>query len=153
MRTSCFAVAVVGMTLALGASAAVAPQDKIPLLPRSGWTDPLAVTVVGCIVQGTSAGGYALTTSVPQPEATDKDAIKSIKLVLTGTEVDLSQHVGHTVSVTGVPAIHWATGTAGTTSSETPVSEGAVTYDDKKTTRTFAVKSLKMIAAFCGDHN
>jgi hypothetical protein len=146
MRTSCFAVAVVSMTMALGASARVAAQERIPLLPRDGWMDPWAVTLVGCVAQGTSGGGYTLTTSIPQPEATDKDAMTSIKLVLTSTEVDLSQHVGHTVSVTGVPGAHWVTGT---TSSNKPVSERAVKDDDKKTTGTFAVKSLKMVATSC----
>jgi hypothetical protein len=153
MRTSCFAVAVVGMTMALGASAGVAPQEKIPLLPRLDWMDPWAVTVVGCIVQGTSADDYTLTTSIPQPEATDKDAMNSIGLVLTGTEVDLSRHVGQTVSLTGVHAAHLTTGIAGTTSSETRVSEDAVNGDDKDTRRTFAVKSLKMVAAFCSNHD
>jgi hypothetical protein len=112
--------------------------------------DPWAVTLVGCVAQGTSGGGYTLTTSIPQPEATDKDAMTSIKLVLTSTEVDLSRHVGHTVSVTGVHAAHWATGTTGTTASGSPVSEGAVKDDgSKKTTGTFAVKSLKMVATSC----
>ena len=149
MRTSCFAVAVVGMTMALGASTDVATQERIPLLPRDGWMDPWDVTLVGCVAQGTSASGYTLTTSIPQPEATDKDAVKSITLVLTSTEVDLTPHVGHTVSVTGVHAAHWTTGTTGTTSSEKPVSEGAVKDDDKKTTGTFAVTSLKMVATSC----
>jgi hypothetical protein len=149
MRTSCFAVAVVSMTMALGASARVAAQERIPLLPRDGWMDPWAVTLVGCVAQGTSGGGYTLTTSIPQPEATDKDAMTSIKLVLTSTEVDLSRHVGHTVSVTGVHAAHWATGMTGTTGSGSPVSEGAVKDDGKKTTGTFAVKSLKMVATSC----
>ena len=148
MRTSCFAVAVVGMTMALGASG-VATQERIPLLPRDGWMDPWAVTLVGCVAQGKAAGGYTLTTSIPQPEATDRDAVKSIKLVLTSTEVDLTQHVGHTVSVTGVHAAQWTTGTTGTTSSEKPASEGAVKDDDKKTTGTFAVTSLKMVATSC----
>jgi hypothetical protein len=146
MKTSCFAVAVVGITMTFDASARVATQEKIPLLSRDGWMDPWTVTVVGCVAQGTSAGGYTLTTSIPQPEASDKDAMKSIKLVLTSTEVDLSQHVGHTVSVTGVPGAHWVTGT---TSSNKPVSERAVKDDDKKTTGTFAVKSLKMVATSC----
>ena len=109
--------------------------------------DPWAVTLVGCVAQGKAAGGYTLTTSIPQPEATDRDAVKSIKLVLTSTEVDLTQHVGHTVSVTGVHAAQWTTGTTGTTSSEKPASEGAVKDDDKKTTGTFAVTSLKMNAS------
>lgn len=115
--------------------------------------DPWAVTVVGCIMQGTSAGDYTLTTSILQPEATGKDATKFIKLVLTGTEVDLSRHVGQTVSVTGVHAAHLTTGTAATTSRETRVSEFAVNGDDKETWRTFAVKSLKMVTAFCSDHD
>jgi hypothetical protein len=149
MKTTCFAVAVVGITMAFDASARVATQEKIPLLSRDGWMDPWTVTVVGCVAQGTSAGGYTLTTSIPQPEATDKDAMKSIKLVLTSTGVDLSQHVGHTVSVTGVHAAHWVTGTTGTTGSKQPVSKGAVKDDDKKTTGTFAVKSLKMVATSC----
>jgi hypothetical protein len=146
MRTSCFAVALVGMIAALGASAGVTAQERIPLLPKDSWKDPWAVTVVGCIAQRTSAGGYTLTTSIPQPEATDEGAMKSTTLVLTSTEVDLSQHVGHTVSVTGVHTPHWA---AGTTSREKPVSEGAVKDDNKKTTGTFAVKSLKMVATSC----
>jgi hypothetical protein len=150
MRTSWFAAAVVGMTMALGASARVATQERIPLLPRDGWMDPWAVTLVGCVAQGTSAGGYyTLTTSIPQPEATAKDATKSMKLVLTSTEVDLSRHIGHTVSVTGVHAVDWATVTTGTTGREKPVSEGAVKDDDKKTKGTFAVKSLTMVATSC----
>ena len=149
MNRTCFAVAVVGITMAIGASARVATQEKIPLLSRDGWMDPWTVTVVGCVAQGTSAGDYTLTTSMPRPEPTDKDATRPIMLVLTSTEVDLSQHVGHTVSVTGLHVAHWVTGTTGLTDTIQPVSKSAVKDNDKKTTGTFAVKSLKVVATSC----
>jgi hypothetical protein len=139
MRTSCFAGAVVGVTVALGASAGMANQENIPLLQREGHMGPTSVTLTGCVAQGTLAGTYMLTTITPQAEATNIDSTKSTTLTLTGGEVDLSLHLGHKVSVTGVRAAHRATGAA----------EGAVKDDVKKTTGTFAVQSLKMIAASC----
>ena len=76
-------------------------------------------------------GRLHVATSISRPEASDKDAMKSIELVLTSTEIDLSQHVGHTVSVTGVHAVHWVTARTGTTNSKKPVSNGAVKDNER----------------------
>jgi hypothetical protein len=129
------------MTMALGASAGPAAQERIPLLQRQGQTDPRSVTLTGCVANGSTAGIYTLTTSGPKADAQDKNAMKAITLTLTG-EVDLSRHVGHEVSITGVHAIPWVT-----VMPNGP--EGAVTHGDRKPTASFAVTSLTMIAASC----
>jgi hypothetical protein len=144
MKMKVFAVALVGMTMGLGASAGLATQESVAPLQKGSPTDPKSVTLTGCVAQGTPAGTYTLTTT-PPAEATDKDAKKPIMLTLTGTEVDLSPHVGHQVSVTGLHGVPAAIGTTGTK----PAPEGAVKEDDKKPTGTFTVKSLKMVAASC----
>jgi hypothetical protein len=147
MRT-CFA-AIVGLTMAFGPTAVLAAQEKIPLLPREGRMDPKSITVVGCVATGTSAGTYSLTDLTRQGVATDRDSMKSLTLVLTGTEINLGQHVGHKVSLTGVHGDARMSG-IGTTGTEKPAAEGALKNDDtKKTTGTFTVKSLTMLAASC----
>ena len=79
------------------------------------------------------------------PPAADTAAPAALVL-LTGTEVDLSQHVGHSVALTGSYANTPETvGTAGTEKPATP----AATEDSKKTAKTFTVKSLKMVSPTC----
>jgi hypothetical protein len=149
MKMRVFAVALVGMTMGLGASAGLATQESVPPLQKDGSTNPKSITLTGCVAQGTPAGTYTLTTSTPKAEATDKDAKKPMTLILTGTDVDLSPHVGHEVSVTGQHAVPAAIGTTGVAGSEKPAAGVAVKDDDKKPTGTFTVKSLKMVATSC----
>ena len=67
-------------------------------------------------------------------------------MTLTGTEVDLSKHVGHSVALTGSYASpNAAVGTTGTEKPATP----AATEDSKKAAKTFTVKSLKMVSPTC----
>jgi hypothetical protein len=109
-------------------------------------------TYTGCIEAGSAAGMFTLTHVVEDhmgngkmkdskdkaamsAEHMEHDAMAPTMLSLTGTAVDLRQHLGHKVAVTG------------------SVSHGAMPAMEKDTmkpaTTTFSVKSLKMVAASC----
>ena len=145
MKT-CFAAAMVGAAMLVGASVSLVAQEKIPQLPREGRMDAESVTVVGCVEKGSASGTYTLTNIAPAPESKDKDkaALTPLTLALAGTDVDLSQHVGHKVSLTGThaPTVAGATGTMGT-------DKPGKARTDKKATGTFTVKSLTMMAPTC----
>jgi hypothetical protein len=66
-------------------------------------------------------------------------------VALTGTEVDLSKHVGHSVTLTGSFAS--PTAAIGTSGTEKPATPAAT--EDKKAAKTFTVKSLKMVSPTC----
>jgi hypothetical protein len=98
------------------------------------------------VARGTATDSYTLA-EVKKGEATAADAAAPAGLVaLTGTDVDLSKHVGHSVAVTGSYAsTDVATGTSGTEKPAAP----ATTVDAKKAPKSFTVKSLKMVAPSC----
>lgn len=146
MKT-CFAAAMVGAAMLVGTSAGLVAQELIPQLPREGRMDAQSVTVVGCVAKGAAVDTYNLTNIAPAPEDKDKDkdAMKSLTLALAGTEVDLSQHVGHKVSLTGTREAKLA-GAIGTTGTDKPSVEAP---KDKTVIGTFTVKSLTMVAPTC----
>lgn len=151
MKRTFSAVAVVAMSMAVSASVAGVSQDKIPELQRQGMTDVKSITLTGCVARGTATDSYTLAETADKkdtatPSATD--ATPPPLVILSGTDVDMSKHVGHNVSVTGSYANQEvATGTVGR---EQPAPAPAATANvDKTTPRTFTVKSLKMVASTC----
>ena len=159
MKRTFSAVAAIAMSMAFSAPAAVAGQDKIPALQPHGTTDAKSVTLNGCVARGTATDSYTLTEKTEKKDATAPsatpsatDATQSVPVKLAGTDVDMSKHVCHSVSVTGwyadaKAATHTPTGTAGTekpAAAPTAAAEG-----DTKAARTFTVKSLKMVASTC----
>ena len=125
-------------------------QDKIPELPTSRAVFSLSTTVTGCVAQGTTANTYILTNVIRDGEATAKQPVKPETLLLSGSAVDMSKHVGHKVSLTGVDAA--AAPPIGTRCDRLvkPTAESTVA-DGAKVPTGFTVKSLKMIAASCSE--
>jgi hypothetical protein len=106
-------------------------------------------TYTGCVEAGVEPGSFTLTHLAAEDhmgkdtmkkdtmvkDSMSKDAMAPMTLSLTGSSVDLGQHVGHTVSVTGSPA-HGKMDAMG----KDTLGKGA---------SAFTVKSLKMVAASC----
>jgi pentapeptide MXKDX repeat protein len=116
-------------------------------------------TYTGCVEAGSEPGSFTLThlaaedhmgNAAMKKDAMGKDTMKKDTMVkdsmsndamapmalsVTGSSVDLGQHLGHTVSVTGSPA-HGKMDSMG----KDTMGKGA---------SAFTVKSLKMVAASC----
>jgi hypothetical protein len=98
------------------------------------------------VARGTAADTYTLAEVKKDATAAPATAAPAELVVLTGTDVDMSKHVGHSVAVTGTYAsTNVPTGTSGTEKPAAP----ATTEDTKKAAKTFTVKSLKMVAPSC----
>ena len=158
MKLTISTVALVALA-AVGAAAAGASQDRIPEAqrpateaqapardaPRPATMDTPGTTITGCVARGTAAETFTLAEVKKDAPAADAAAPAAL-IVLTGTEVDLSKHVGHSVALTGSYASPTATvGTSGTEKPSTP----AATENSQKAAKTFTVKSLKMVAPSC----
>ena len=149
MKLTISTVALVAFA-AVSAAAAGLSQDRIPEAQRSGTMDAPGMTITGCVARGTAADTFTLAEGKTGAPAAAADTTAPAALVtLTGTDVDLSKHVGHNVTLTGSYASPTAAvGTSGTekpTVSATP----AATEDSKKAAKTFTVKSLKMVSPTC----
>ena len=151
MKLNLSTVALVALA-AVSAAGAGASQDRIPAVQRPtadaqkpATMDAPGITITGCVARGTTADTFTLAEvkkDAPAADATTPAAL----VLLTGTEVDLSKHVGHSVALTGAYASTTATvGTSGTEKPATP----AATEDSKKSAKTFTVKSLKMVSPTC----
>lgn len=125
-------VTAAAVSLALGATAGGQRQERIPELPRPGATDLKSITLTGCVERGTEIESYTLSESKERVTAT-RQVTPLLPVGISSTDVDISKHVGHSVSVTG-------------SYTEAPI---ATTGTDAKTPRSFTVKSLKMRAASC----
>jgi hypothetical protein len=147
MKRTFSAVAMVAVSMAVSATAAGASQERLPELPRRGVTDVKSITLTGCIERGAEIESYTLREA-KESATTTSNATPRPPVALSSTDVDMSKHVGHSVSVTGSYAeAEIATGTAVT---EKPApAPTAITEGDAKTLRTFTVKSLKMLASSC----
>lgn len=127
MKRTLSAVAMVVVSMAVRATAAGASQGRIPELPRPGATDVKSITLTGCVERGTEIESYTLREATEGATTTSNDTPR-LPVEISSTDVHISKHVGHSVSVTGSYAkAEIATGTAGT----------------------FTVKSLKMLASSC----
>ena len=132
-------------SVAVGAQSAgtMAKGDKMDKREMMG------ANYAGCIEAGSAAGTFTLThvatadhmgKDMMKKDAMAKDVMNHesmapTTLTLTGSSVDLSKHLGHQVSVTGSLAHEKIDAMEKDTMS--------------KSTSTFTVKSLKMIAATC----
>ena len=134
------------VALATAVSAAGASQDRIPDAQRPGAIDTPGITLTGCVARGTAADTYTLAEVKKDAPAAPATAAPAELVVLTGTDVDISKHVGHSVAVTGAYAsTNKPTGTSGTEKPAAP----AATVDTKPAAKTFTVKSLKMVSPTC----
>jgi hypothetical protein len=148
MKTIYSAIALGAMLVAFGAAAAGVSQERIPYLQREVPKDPINATLTGCVARGAAAGTYILKNITKDGEMTGKGTFERMSVVLSGTGVDVSKHVGHRVSVTGLYSTETlAIGTLGTPE-RAPVAE-EVSQGEKKATGTFRVTSLVMVADSC----
>jgi len=149
MKTSCLAVTVASMVMGLSGATPRAIQDKIPEIPTLRSVAAQSVSVTGCVGRGTTPDSYVLTNATQEGVAPGKDASKLETLLLSSENIDISKHVGHKVSVTGIHAATIrAIGTTGATD-VTLAPESPMTKPAAKVPAGFAVKSLTMISATC----
>jgi hypothetical protein len=148
MKLTISTVALVALAATVSAATAGVSQDRIPDAQRPGAIEaPAASTLTGCVARGTATDTYTLAEAKKDATAAPATAAPAELVALAGTDVDLSKHVGHSVTVTGsYTGTDGATGTSGT---EKPAAAPATTEDTKKPAKTFTVKSLKMVAPSC----
>jgi hypothetical protein len=145
--TGCLAVIAAAVMMGLSGGAAKGNQDTIPQIPTARSTAAKSVTVTGCVGRGTTPDSYVLTNVTQEGHATVNDARKPETLLLSAEDIDISKHVGHLVSVTGM---HAATNRAPTGATDvTPATESTMTKAAAKLPIGFAVTSLKMISGTC----
>jgi hypothetical protein len=145
MKLTISTVALVALATAVSAAAAGVSQDRIPDAQKPGAIETPGITLTGCVARGTAADTYTLAEVKKDATGAPATAAPAELIVLTGTDVDMSKHVGHSVAVTGAYAnLNVPTGTSGT---EKP----AATVDTKTAAKakTFTVKSLKMVSPTC----
>jgi hypothetical protein len=151
MSTTHAAWTIAAVVMGLSGPAAVVSQDKIAELPTSPSVFALGTTVTGCVAQGTTANTYILTNVIRDGDATAKQRVKPETLLLSGSDIDMSKHVGHKVSVTGVDAAATLPiGTTGALEIIKPTAESTVAKD-AKVPAGFTVRSLKMISSSCSE--
>jgi len=110
-------------------------------------TDVKNITLTGCVERGTAMESYTLREA-NEGETTISNLTPRPAVALSSTDVDISKHVGHSVSVSGSYAK--AEIAVGTNEAEKPATApAAIAEADGKTLRTFTVKSLKMLAGSC----
>ena len=153
MKLTISTVALVALATAVSAATAGVSQDRIPDAQRPGAIDAPGITLMGapgitltgCVARGTASDTYTLAEAKKDETAAPATAAPAELVALSGTDVDLSKHVGHSVTVTG--SYEGTEGAKGTSGTEKPAP--TTTEDTKKAAKTFTVKSLKMVAPSC----
>ena len=152
MKLTISTVALVALAV-VGVAAAGVTQDRIPDAQRPATMDAEGTTITGCVARGTAAGTFTVAEGKSGAPAAGADASAAVAIVvLAGSDVDLSKHVGHNVALTGSYASPDAiVGTSGTEKPATTATPGtsAATEASKKAAKTFTVKSLKMVSPTC----
>jgi len=147
MRTGYSAIALGAMILVSSAAAAGMSQDRIPELQKEARSKSTSATLTGCVAQGVAAGTYILTNITKDEQTNAKDGLVRTSVLLSSTDVNLSKHVGHRVSVTGGYLGHGRTTSVAAMDKPAPTEE--IARGDKLTSGTFRVKSLAMVADSC----
>jgi hypothetical protein len=151
--------AAMAMTAAVSVAAQTAgtkmPDDKMAK-PAMAAKDAKEMTYTGCVAAGTAAGTYMLNNMMSdmaaKPAATTQpaagsmgkdtmrhDASMPMSVMLMGTKVDFSKHVGHKVSVTGTMA-----------KGDAMAKDAAVPASGSMPMSSVSVSSVKMISTTCG---
>lgn len=149
MKLTISTVALVALA-AVSVAAAGASQDRIPDAQRPATMDAPAATISGCVARGTAADTFTIAevkSGAPAASAAADAAASAPLVALSGTDVDLSKHVGHSVTLTGSYAS--PTAAVGTSGTEKPAATAAGSDGSAKAAKTFTVKSLKMVAPTC----
>jgi hypothetical protein len=101
MKLTISTVALVALAATVGAATAGVSQDRIPDAQRPGAIEAPASTLTGCVARGTATDTYTLAEAKKDAAAAPATAAPAELVALAGTDVDLSKHVGHGVTVTG----------------------------------------------------
>ena len=137
--------ALIGSAMALFFSAAVGAQATTqqpppPTPPQTQQTTPQTTpekTLVGCVVQGSTANVFILENAV---DPADKDAKpQTLKLATTDEEMDFTDHLNHKVQFVG-------TVTARTAPATPPPAGQKVAEKDLQV---FTVKTVTPVATTC----
>lgn len=90
------------------------------------------ITATGCLQKASSGNGYQLT---------DSSTMKTYDLSAASSDVDLSAHVGHTVTVTGTPSA------AAASTEQNPTSNPA--GQSQTQNQQLSVTNVKMVSSSC----
>jgi hypothetical protein len=159
--TACLAAA-----FAVGLSAQTPSPAQEPQAAAAGGSKN--VTVTGCLKAGDEPGSYALSNIKPaakdSPSATspspagttgttgaasaskDLEGISSLKLTGSPAGANLSEHVGHTVRISG--ALNAASSSAGAAAGANPSPAGAA-GGAAKASPSLEVSSISMVSGSC----
>jgi hypothetical protein len=149
-KKTCLAATIAAIVAGLGGSME-GMQDQIPEIPKLQPAAAQSMTVTGCVGRGTAADTYVLTNVIRDGEAVGKNASKIETLLLSGSDIDFNRHVGHKVSVTGMPAARGYTiETTGATDVR-PATELTMAKTGPTIPARFTVQSLTMISATCSE--
>jgi hypothetical protein len=133
---SALGIVIVSMTFTAGASGG--GQDRIPELQREDALFGKKVTLTGCVTRGPEPGTFTLTNAQKAGDGAAQDAARPLTVVLSATNVDISEHLNHLVSVIGTQAFEVAA-----------IATTGRTEGDKKPPPTFTITTLKMVADSC----
>ncbi|HET9784270.1 MAG TPA: hypothetical protein VFP94_04835 [Terriglobales bacterium] len=124
-------------------AAAQNPAEQNPAMQQGQQQQ--SVTATGCLQKATSGSGYQLT---------DSSTMKTYDLTAASSDVDLSAHVGHTVTVTGTPSAAAATtnppaNPANPTNPSNPASNPAEQAGQQQTEQ-LSVTNVQVVSNSCG---
>jgi hypothetical protein len=145
-----FVVIALGAMLTVGTAAAARTQDRIPELQRDAPKEPATETLTGCVARSSAAGTYMLTNFTKDSKdrkTTATEMTEHAAVTLSGSDVDVSKHVGHRVSVTGQYAT--ASLVAPIQDRERKPPAVLASQADNRPPRTFRITSLTMVSAAC----
>ncbi len=171
IAVTCFA-ALFGFALSAAAQSQPTSPQTPPSTPQTAPTSPYPSSqsssmeksdkagknkITGCVQSGTTAGTYELTnikkggghesaSASESSASSSSSSSKSVKLV-AAAGVDLSQHVGHQVEVTGSwsPSSSSSSATSSSSSTTPPSASASSSGGDKE----FNVTDVKMVSATC----
>lgn len=95
------------------------------------------VTATGCLQKAASGNGYQLT---------DSSTMKTYDLTAASSDVDLSAHVGHTITVTGTPSAAAASSEANPAN---PSSNPSSSSQSQQQNEQLSVTNVKMVSSSC----
>jgi hypothetical protein len=136
MVTVACLVGTLGLATVIGAQTASSDHEK-----KAG-TSKHSMTVTGCLREATGAEGEFLLTKAPASTTTSGAESATTYRLVGGGKVNLKEHVGHKVEVTGEMAGEHG---ASQSSSEKPAASSQTASSEPKIT----VTSLKHISASC----
>lgn len=100
------------------------------------------VTATGCLQKAASGNGYQLT---------DSSTMKTYDLTAASSDVDLSAHVGHTITVTGTPSAASASNEANPANPSNPSSNpsSSASGQQGQQNQQLSVTNVKMVSSSC----